>query len=266
MPPPPRNHQARFAAGWDLGKSGVRLVLVDPTQGMRIVKRRRARHDGDPFDLFLRFYREENLESVAAMGATGRFAARLAPPVLSQLPEETCLEEALALLPEGPLNLLRLTATGYSVLTRDASGRVRYLENEKCSSGTGETMVKIAGRFGLTVSEADALALTAETSIPITARCSVFAKSEMTHFGNQGRDKAALFRGYFESVARHVVALHHRIAAPAPVYLTGGGAGMASVRRAGPAWVGREVDVPDLVKAAPPPWMLFALESEALHR
>lgn len=28
----------------------------------------------------------------------------------------------------------------------------------------------------------------------------------------------------------------------------------------------RQVDIPDLVEAAPPPWMLFALESETLRR
>ena len=90
--------------------------------------------------------------------------------------------------------------------------------------GTGETIVKIASRFGLDLEEADKLAFDAPVSIPITARCSVFAKSEMTHFGNQGKPTDQLMRGYFESVARNVAALLSRARIEGPVYLMGGGA------------------------------------------
>ncbi len=140
-------------------------------------------------------------------------------PVVSGLPEDACLTAALERLPElrGPLNLVSVGARGYSVLTRDHTGRVQAVGNDKCSSGTGETMVRIAGRFGLDIEEADALARGASDTIPITARCSVFAKSEMTHFGNQGRPADALFRGYFGSIARYVAALLARARVEGPV-------------------------------------------------
>ena len=75
---------------------------------------------------------------------------------------------------------------------RDARGLITFHENEKCSSGTGETMVRLARRLGLEIEEADRLASRATDAIPITARCSVFAKSELTHFANQGRPLDAL--------------------------------------------------------------------------
>ena len=105
---------------------------------------------------------------------------------------------------ESSLNLVSIGARGYSVLAREhKSGwsssntgsqfRYHFIENEKCSSGTGENMHKIANRFGLSLTEADQLALTAEESIPITARCSVFSKSEMTHYANQGKSTPNLY-------------------------------------------------------------------------
>src|SRR3990172_5219250 len=110
--------------------------------------------------------------------------------------------------------------------------RYQYLENDKCSSGTGENIQEIAGRFGLTIDEADELARAATGMIPITARCSVFAKSEMTHFANQGKPTADLLRRYFASVARNARALLARNQVDGPVYLIGGGARIASLRLA----------------------------------
>ena len=97
------------------------------------------------------------------------------------LPEDSCQEAALELTPglEASLNLVSIGARGYGVLSRKPRGPGRsagngngsafsyqYLENDKCSSGTGENIKKIVGRFGLSIEEADALALSAAESIP----------------------------------------------------------------------------------------------------
>src|SRR3972149_9261639 len=106
-------------------------------------------------------------------------------------------------------------------------------------------MVKLAGRFGPSIEEADRLALAAEESIPITARCSVFAKSEMTHFGNQGRLADALFKGYFNSVASYVSALLARARVDGPVYAIGGCSRIRSLVAGPREAAGAEVRVPD---------------------
>ena len=218
----------RRVAGCDLGKATLKLVVgtVEPNGSVRIDERATITHEGRPMDAFCELYESKDIASCRALGATGLHADELVAPVITGLPEDACLEAALATMTEhdGALNLVSIGARGYAVLARDARGRVQYLENDKCSSGTGETMVKIAGRFGLTIQQADELARNAEGSIPITARCSVFAKSEMTHFGNQGRAADALFRGYFSSVATYVAALLERVRLDAPTVVVGGGA------------------------------------------
>ncbi|MCC6217594.1 MAG: hypothetical protein IT376_22235 [Polyangiaceae bacterium] len=223
----------RVAAA-DLGKCQAKL-LTGHLEGERVVvdTTRVVAHDGHPLEAFGRWYEQERVAEAKALAATGLYADEIAPPALTGLPEDACLEAALALLPGlvGPLNLVSVGARGYAALVRDSEGRAHYLENDKCSSGTGETMVKTASRFGMTLEEADRLAARAEGSIAITARCSVFAKSEMTHFGNQGEPADRLFRGYFDSIARYVAALLGRARVAGPVYLIGGGSRLVTLRQ-----------------------------------
>ncbi len=242
----------RRVAGCDLGKATAKFVVgtVRDDGDLKIDQTWVIPHEGQPFAVFGNWYREQKIAQCSVLGATGFYSGDLSfpvrrgangsgkrglsldfgpgrplSPVYSPLPEDACLKMALAQRPDLPqsVNLVSIGARGYSVISRSQEGQIEFLENDKCSSGTGETMVKIAGRFGLSVEEAGKLATVAKRSIPITARCSVFAKSEMTHFGNQGKPAAELFRGYFESVARYAVALLARTQVPGPIVLIGGG-------------------------------------------
>ncbi|MBZ0325808.1 MAG: hypothetical protein K8F57_06375, partial [Alphaproteobacteria bacterium] len=253
-------------AGCDLGKASVKFVIAtaDDSGGFEIEETRTAPHEGDPIGLFEDWYREKDIASCAALAVTGVYADEIRDPALI-LPEDSCQEAALEAAPDlkGSLNLVSIGARGYGVLSRKAvaaNGQgarkgangtpgapdyvYQYLENDKCSSGTGENMQKIADRFGLALDEADRLARTVEDGIPITARCSVFAKSEMTHFANQGKPTAALFKGYFGSVARNTHALFARNRVDGPVYLIGGPARIASFRDAFEGFVGQPVETP----------------------
>jgi activator of 2-hydroxyglutaryl-CoA dehydratase/predicted nucleotide-binding protein (sugar kinase/HSP70/actin superfamily) len=236
-------------AGVDLGKSGLKLVVLRVAPGAmpHIELSEVAAHDGAATDLFGAWYERHDLAKCHALGATGLHADELVAPALASLPESGCLEEALAvMLPGGgPANLVSIGARGYSALSRDAHGRVQHAESDKCSAGTGETIVKTASRFGVSAAEADRMAFGAAEAIPITARCSVFAKSEMTHFGNQGRPADALFRGYFDSIARYVAALLERIRVPGPVYFIGGCSRYESLRRGLEEHLGAPVVVPE---------------------
>ena len=240
-------------AGCDLGKASLAVALLewDADGKVEVLETDYVAHEGQPFECFEAWYRDKCISNCDALGATGAYAAELKPPVFV-LPEDACQEAALEIGSDtqGALNLVSVGARGYGVLAREPSTgqtagyEVRHLENDKCSSGTGENMHKIAGRFGLSLEEADQLALTATTPIPITARCSVFAKSEMTHFANQGKEEASLFKGFFGSVARNVAGLLARNHVDGPVYMIGGCAGIASFRNALEEVLGEEVRLP----------------------
>ncbi|RMF19936.1 MAG: hypothetical protein D6760_12545, partial [Deltaproteobacteria bacterium] len=242
-------------AGCDLGKASASFVIAETTaEGtLRVVHHDYVLHEGKPMEALRRWYREQRVFECALLGATGAYADELVSPV-SVFPEDSCQEAALDLDPTlpGELNLVSIGARGYGVLARSetrANGssmrHVQYLENDKCSSGAGENVQRMAARFGLSVEEADRLAATAEREIPITARCSVFAKSEITHFANQGKPAAELLKGYFASIARNTRALLGRNETSGPVFLIGGCARIESLRAALERYVGRPVTVPE---------------------
>ncbi|MBI5536985.1 MAG: hypothetical protein HY898_29965 [Deltaproteobacteria bacterium] len=237
---------ARYA-GCDLGRSSIKVaVLRREGDRFELEERLELGHEGKPLDRFEAWYRERAIASCARLGVTGIHAGELVPPAIL-LPEDACQATALgreAGLP-GELCLIRIGARTTSVLCLEPGAPARYVENEKCASGTGENLLKIAGRFGLGLEEVDTLALAAEQSIPITARCSVFAKSEMTHYANEGRPRDALFRGYVESIARNAFGLLQKARGRGPVYLCGGCARLASLRRALAALLGQEVRLLD---------------------
>ncbi len=222
-------------AGCDLGKAAARFVIGVKTEEGRfeVESRRIVSHDGNIFEIFKEWYVENKAAQCRALAAAGLYAPRLAEPA-RVYPEDICQEIALEAgdFPDA-LNLVNIGAGGYGVLTRstapDATSgdprgawQYQYMESEKCSSGAGENIRKMAERFGLRIEEADELALKAEKGVPITARCSVFAKSEMTHYANEGHAAADLFRGFFTSAARNAGGLLARNRVKGPVYLIGG--------------------------------------------
>ena len=236
-------------AGCDLGKATARFVVAECGEGgaLSIVDRRIVRHDGDPLPGLRQWYTDQRISECAALGVTGVHAALVAEPA-ARFPEDACQQVAIdRAVPSGSLNLVRVGARGYSVLSRAGEGpaaRYELLENDKCSSGTGENLLRILGRFGLTVEQADELASGAEGIVPITARCSVFTKSEMTHHANQGAPAADLMRGYFAAMVQNTGALLARNRVEGPVYLIGGCADLASFRRSFAERLGEDVERP----------------------
>jgi activator of 2-hydroxyglutaryl-CoA dehydratase/predicted nucleotide-binding protein (sugar kinase/HSP70/actin superfamily) len=242
-------------AACDLGKASASFALARVEDGGEIIVEdtQYTLHEGDPLELFAKWYRDNDVAGCAALGATGIHADELSDPVLI-VPEDSCQEAALELQPElgDSLNLVSIGARGYGVLSRGPAGGngrkskylYHYIENDKCSSGTGENIQKIAGRFGLSIEDADEIALSATDSIPITARCSVFAKTEMTHFANQGKPTGELFNGYFASVARNTQALLARNRVEGPVYLIGGPSRIQSFVKSLEGLLGQEVRSP----------------------
>lgn len=224
---PSSRPDAPLLLGVDLGKVTTSLALgeLQSDGGVRVLGAWSERHHGDPLRPFLEVYRGLDHRRIKGIAATGIHGDRLGAPVFAGVPEEIAQEAAAAWLhPDGPLNVLRIGAGGYSVLTRDAQGRVAYEANERCSAGTGETVEGLCSRLGRTLDEAVELAQASKDGVTVTSRCAVFAKSELTHFANQGEPHGRIFRGLFTGVAGSVHSLYDRNRVEGPLLLIGHGA------------------------------------------
>lgn len=217
--------QPRILIGMDFGKATASFATgeVLPAGPLSAIQSLCVRHFGDPVSAFAEFYRSLDRRRILGVCVTGVYGDLLAGPVAAGLPEEIAQERATEYLHPGddPINVLRLGARGYSILCRRGPGNYVFEENDKCSAGTGETIEKICARMGVTLEEAVRLAARAGQSIPITARCSVFAKTEMTHFANQGEPHDQLLLGYFQSVAKNVAGFQEKYKVDGPVILIG---------------------------------------------
>ena len=213
--------------GVDLGKVTTCVAVGELREDgeLRVVLTREERHLGDPLRPFLEAYRDLDAGRLAGVAATGVYGERLGAPAVGGVPEEIAQEHAAAwIYPDGPLNVVRVGGGGYSVLTRDAAGVVRFEANERCSAGTGETVEGLCARLGRSLDEAVALAEASPDGVTVTSRCAVFAKSELTHFANQGESHGRIFHGLFEGVARNVHSLYDKSKIDGPVVLVGHGA------------------------------------------
>ncbi len=213
--------------GVDLGKvtTAVAVGELGDDGELRVLQTHVERHLGEPLRPFLDLYASLDAGRLAGIAATGVYGDRLGAPALGGIPEEIAQEQAAAWLhPEGPLNVVRVGGGGYSVLTRDARGRARYDANERCSAGTGETVEGLCARLGRSLDEAVALAEASPNGVTVTSRCAVFAKSELTHFANQGEPHGRIFKGLFAGVARNVHSLYDKSKVDGPVLLVGHGA------------------------------------------
>ncbi len=238
-----------FLIGADFGKVTTSLAWaeVGPDGRLAAVATRASRHLGEPLAPLLELYRELGHERIAGLAATGAFGDRLQAPVAAGLPDEVAQEQAVrALYPDGEaLNVVRIGGSGYSVLTRDATGLFGFEANERCSAGTGETIEGLCSRLGCSLDEAIALAGEADESVAVTSRCAVFAKSELTHFANQGVPHGRLFRGVFDGVARNVHSLYDKQKVPGRVLAVGHGALIAPVVETFTRLAGVPVEAPD---------------------
>jgi activator of 2-hydroxyglutaryl-CoA dehydratase/predicted nucleotide-binding protein (sugar kinase/HSP70/actin superfamily) len=103
---------------------------------------------------------------------------------------------------------------------------------------------RLCARLGQTLAEAVGMAEAADQATPVTARCAVFAKSELTHFANQGEPHGRLFRGQFESVAANLHGLFDKIKVAGPTVVVGHGALIGPIASEFARLAGGDVSVP----------------------
>ncbi|MBU0554116.1 CoA activase [Myxococcota bacterium] len=212
--------------GIDLGAETIKLVRLTPSNepergGLVWVERRLLAHHKDPEGALRRLLSELDWSDIEYAAATGR-AARLLG--LQRVPTKAALAEGVRQQhPElGPCTVISIGSHGFSLLEIRDSGPEIYRENARCSQGTGNFLQQLVERFGLSVEAASEVCAAVTDPAPLSGRCPVILKTDMTHLANKGESQPRILAGLYDAVCENVQVLVKPGSSPAATLLIGG--------------------------------------------
>ncbi len=214
--------------GIDVGAETVKVVELACGDAPRIVRKAVLDHHKDPRRALLELLSGWDWDGVASAAVTGRLGRLLALP---RVPGKAALAAGVRLFRgDEPVTIVSIGAHGFSVLELRSGGVEVLRENNRCSQGTGNFLRQLVERFGLSVEEASALCAPVTDPAPLSGRCPVILKTDMTHLANKGEDRARILAGLFDAVCENVLVLVKPGVCPPRVLLAGGVARSARVR------------------------------------
>jgi predicted CoA-substrate-specific enzyme activase len=215
--------------GIDLGAETLKIAELTRGSGeLRWTGRRLVDHDKEPGPRLLGLLSTLEWESVRSAAVTGRFGRLVQLPLVP-------VKEAQAvghrfLHGDSPATVVSIGSHGFSVLELRESGAEVFRENSRCSQGTGNFLRQLVGRFGLTVAEASERCAGVPDPAPLSGRCPVILKTDMTHLANKGESRERILAGLYDAVCENVQVLVKPRLCPPRVWLIGGVARSARVR------------------------------------
>jgi len=113
------------------------------------------------------------------------------------------------------------------------SGRVAsFRMNDRCASGAGRFLERVAKALEVKLDEIGELSLRAQNPQPISSICAVLAESEVINHVTNGASVEDILAGAHTSIAERLVALVRQVGAQPEITLTGGVSKNAGLVRA----------------------------------
>ncbi|MBW2277964.1 MAG: CoA activase, partial [Deltaproteobacteria bacterium] len=171
---------------------------------------------------------EFDWDTVDAAAVTGRMSRQL------QLPRIPLKQAQLAgyehFVDQGSATVVSIGSHGFSVLELRSSNVEVFRENSRCSQGTGNFLRQLIERFNMTVEEASEVCEKVTDPAPLSGRCPVILKTDMTHLANKGEPRERILAGLYDAVCENVQVLIKPRVSPAKVVLIGGVARSKRIR------------------------------------
>jgi activator of 2-hydroxyglutaryl-CoA dehydratase/predicted nucleotide-binding protein (sugar kinase/HSP70/actin superfamily) len=216
--------------GIDMGAETIKLAeLFCEGDYFRVTRREIIEHHKQPGAALVAALRRWDWTEEDRAVVTGRFAAQICLPRIPT--KQAQIRGFRYLFGDEPATVVNIGSHGFTVLELRANGLTMFRESSRCSQGTGNFLRQLVERFSLTVEEASALCVDIANPAPLSGRCPVILKTDMTHLANKGEDRGRILAGLFDAVCENVLALVKPGSSPARVLLTGGVSRSARVRR-----------------------------------
>ncbi|BDG05410.1 BadF/BadG/BcrA/BcrD ATPase family protein [Anaeromyxobacter oryzae] len=215
--------------GIDLGAETIKIVeLAVGPEGTRLVRRALVPHGKAPGPRLVEALAAWDWDGVARAAVTGRLGRQVA---LERVPQKGAVVEGVRLLlGPGAVTVVTIGSRGISVVELPEAGEPSRRESARCAQGTGNFLRQLVERFGLGVEEAAARAAAAPDAAPLSGRCPVILKTDMTHLANKGEPQDRILAGLFDAIAESAEALVKPRRCPPRVVLAGGVARAERVR------------------------------------
>jgi predicted CoA-substrate-specific enzyme activase len=214
-------HMGDRFVGIDVGAETIKLAEL-VRRGTTLVWSRRAiaEHHKEPGPMLLRLLRRWNWEEVTGAAVSGRLGRLVALP---RVPTKQAQAAGFRFHHGEPAaTVVSIGSHGFSVLELRPSGVEVFRENSRCSQGTGNFLRQLVGRFDLSLEQASALSEEVEDPAPLSGRCPVILKTDMTHLANNGTSRPRILAGLYDAVCENVQVLVKPNISPPKVLLIGG--------------------------------------------
>jgi activator of 2-hydroxyglutaryl-CoA dehydratase/predicted nucleotide-binding protein (sugar kinase/HSP70/actin superfamily) len=216
--------------GIDAGAEALKLTeVLHGEDGWRVGRREIIEHGKKPASVLLEALHRFGWETAAGAAVTGRFSPQIN---LTRIPSKQAqLRGCRHLFAKIPITVINIGSHAFSVLEIRAEDSNVFRENGRCSQGTGNFLSQLVERFSLTVQEASSLCADVSDPAPLSGRCPVILKTDMTHLANKGENRARILAGLFDAVCENVLALIKPGVSPKRVLLIGGLCRSPRIRR-----------------------------------
>ncbi|MBI4703749.1 MAG: CoA activase [Deltaproteobacteria bacterium] len=207
--------------GIDLGAETIKLCELE-RRGERLVwtRRRVVEHHKEPGPVLLAELASWGWDGLAGAAAVGRLGRMVR---LARVPTKPALAAGFRFVWGGrPATVVSIGSHGFCVLELRPSGVEVLRENSRCSQGTGNFLRQLVERFDLSVAQASALCEAVTDPAPLSGRCPVILKTDMTHLANKGESRARIMAGLYDAVCENVQVLIKPKLSPPAVALVGG--------------------------------------------
>lgn len=235
-PLPNQTSKTKPRIGLDIGVFAVKGVLQDRDRVEKVYRLTA----GDPAAASaecLRFLLKQMQApcDAAYLGLTGNNARLMAEKIgVSPTLEIEALQAGLAVMSINASIVLSLGHENMYYLELDQRGVITYFNrNGHCAAGSGSFWWQQATRMGYNDRELADVAAAADSSVKISGRCAVFAKSDMTHAINAGASHMAVAAGMAKALVDLVVTgvAQGRITGPGALVAVGGVANNKAIFR-----------------------------------
>lgn len=208
--------------GIDVGAETIKVVELteDETGKVRWSNRAIAQHHKEPTRILGQMLAGFNWEEISSAAVTGRLSRTMNVP---RIPiKQSQIKGFEFLYGERPATVVSIGSHGFSVLEMRDSNIEMFRENSRCSQGTGNFLRQLVERFNMSIEDASDLCAPVKKPAPLSGRCPVILKTDMTHLANKGEPQERILAGLYDAVCENVQVLIKPRVSPKDMVLIGG--------------------------------------------